>query len=531
MKENTEHGLPPSEVLAALVEVCVRMGSERDLSALLDLIATEAARLVGAERASLFLYEEDSGDLVGHVAMGSRDPIRVPAGRGIAGSVFANGETLVLDDAYQDPRFFAAVDRKTGFKTRNLLAAPLEGRAGARIGVFEVLNKKHGSFTSADARLLRSLAANAALAIENARLIAELEKRGRVLESENRQLRRELGDPWRGPSIMGATPQMVQLRRMIERVAAANITVLVTGESGTGKDLVARSLHALSPRAGNPYVALNCAALPETLVETELFGVERGVATGVERRMGKFEAANGGTLFLDEIGDLSLTAQAKILRALQEGEVERIGSHKPVKVDVRVVAATNRDLEGAIRNGDFREDLYYRLNVVRLKTPSLREIKPDIPVLARHFLTLAAREMGLPEPALSLPVLEKIIAYDWPGNVRQLENEMKRLVVVALLGQAEVDDLSPEVLRGDSRIQQPAPPPPDPPKLQLPKPSSGSLPEEIESLERRRIAEMLAACGFNQQKTARQLGLSRQGLINKIKRYGLAANLADEENN
>jgi transcriptional regulator with PAS, ATPase and Fis domain len=275
-------------------------------------------------------------------------------------------------------------------------------------------------------------------------------------------------------------------------------------------------------------VALNCAALPETLVETELFGVERGVATGVEKRMGKFEAAHGGTLFLDEIGDLSLNSQAKILRVLQQGEVERIGSHKPAKVDVRVVAATNRDLEEAIRKGDFREDLYYRLNVVRLKTPALREIPADIPLLSRHFLKRAAREMAMPEPALSVVVLERLIAYAWPGNVRQLENEMKRLVVVAMAGQVEIDDLSPEVLHGDGAGPVLAVGAPAAADLGERKVAPGSLPDEVEWLERRRIAEMLRACGYNQQKTARLLGLSRQGLINKIKRYGLPTSAPEE---
>lgn len=519
-KEDASLSLPPSEVLASLVEVCVRMSSERDLDALLDLIATEAARLLGAERASLFLLDEQTGDLVGRVALGSNEEIRVPAGQGVAGSVFASGGTLVLDDAYRDPRFFAGVDRKSGYRTRNLLATAMDGRGGARIGVFEVLNKRRGAFTAADARLLRSLAANAALAIENARLIAELEVRGRALESENHQLRQELGGEYRGPRLLGSTPPMETLRRMIERVAAANITVLITGESGTGKDLVARMLHALSPRARRPYVALNCAALPETLVETELFGVERGVATGVERRMGKFEAAHTGTLFLDEIGDLSLNAQAKILRVLQEGMVERIGSHRPVRVDVRVVAATNRDLEAAIKKGDFRDDLYYRLNVVRLFTPPLREIRADIPFLARHFLNIAAREMGLPEPWLSEGAMTTIVNYHWPGNVRQLENEMKRLVVCARNEVAEREDLSPPLLE---------PPPLAAAAAAAGAAGSGSLPEEIERLERARIAEMLAACGYNQQKTARRLGLSRQGLINKIKRYGLPASPPEKD--
>jgi DNA-binding NtrC family response regulator len=245
-----------------------------------------------------------------------------------------------------------------------------------------------------------------------------------------------------------------------------------------------------------------------------VFGVEKGVATGVDRRIGKFEAAHGGTLFLDEIGDLPLLAQAKILRVLEEHSVERIGGRSPIPVDVRIVAATNKDVEGAIAKNQFREDLYYRLNVVRLRAPALREIREDIPLLASWFLSEAAREMTRPRAELSPAALAAVQAYNWPGNVRQLQNEMRRAIVYARGPQVTVADLS-EALQA----APPAKSGSDPTAPATPL----SLPEEVEELEKVRIREAFSACGFNQVRTARKLGLSRQGLINKLKRYGLTA--------
>jgi Nif-specific regulatory protein len=357
-------------------------------------------------------------------------------------------------------------------------------------------------------------------------MIGELRRHRAALETENRNLLRELGGRLPAQSLLGLSPQIDALRSMIERVSDADVTVLITGESGTGKDLVARSIHFASPRARGPFVALNCAALPETLVETELFGVEKGVATGVERRIGKFESAHGGTLFLDEIGDLSPMAQAKILRVLQERTVERIGSRSPVPIDVRIVAATNKDVESAIEKGQFREDLYYRLNVVRLRTPALREIRQDIPLLASYFLSEAAREMKRPDLELSAQALEAVMAYPWPGNVRQLQNEMRRATVCARGPMIEISDLSDAL---QARAQETVAAPPAAARA-----AAKSLQEDVEELEKQRIREVLAACGFNQVRTARQLGLSRQGLINKLKRYNIAApggaEPADEEN-
>jgi Nif-specific regulatory protein len=514
--------LADSQKLASILTLCQRMNSERDLNALLDLVVAEASRLLDCERASIFLFTPSRDELVSKVALGSEQTIRVRAGVGIAGTVAATGEMVTLNDAYNDPRFFPGVDDDTGYRTRNLLALPLAGADGEIIGAFEILNKREGTYTAEDAEIALSLGANAALAIQNAQMIGELRRHRATLETENRNLLREIGGRLPAQSLLGMSAPIESLRTMIARVADSDVTILITGESGTGKDLVARSIHFASPRARGPFVALNCAALPETLVETELFGVEKGVATGVDRRIGKFEAANGGTLFLDEIGDLPLLAQAKILRVLQERTVERLGGRSPIPVDVRIVAATNKDVESAIAKGQFREDLYYRLNVVRLRTPALREIREDLPLLAAYFLSEASREMKRPRAGLSAGALAAVQAYSWPGNVRQLQNEMRRAVVYARGPVIEAADLSEALQRTSaesSTALRPAP------AIAL------SLPEEVEELEKARIREALSACGQNQVRTARKLGLSRQGLINKLKRYGITAtgDPADEQ--
>ncbi|MDA2938737.1 sigma-54 dependent transcriptional regulator, partial [Acidobacteria bacterium AH-259-A15] len=287
------------------------------------------------------------------------------------------------------------------------------------------------------------------------------------------------------------------------------VSVLIAGESGTGKELVARAIHYGSPRARRPLVTVNCAALPESLVESELFGIERGVATGVERRAGKFEVAKGGTLFLDEIGDLSLAAQAKILRVLQEKVVERVGGRKTIAVDVRILAATNKNLKEEIDKENFRDDLYYRLKVVHIEMPPLREIRSDIPLLANYFLSKYWQEMKKGEKELASGALDCLMNYGWPGNVRELENEMKRVVVSVRRRVIEKEDLSEAIRKSVWPNRK----------------DGGSLKEvvaeTVEELEKQMILEALEACRQNQLRAAKRLGLSRQGLIKKMKRYGL----------
>jgi transcriptional regulator with PAS, ATPase and Fis domain len=297
--------------------------------------------------------------------------------------------------------------------------------------------------------------------------------------------------------------------RLIEQISDSFVNVLITGESGTGKELVAKAVHYNSSRARCQFVALNCAAVPESLVESELFRIEERVATGVERRIGKFEAASGGTLFLDEVGDLSLAAQAKILRVLQERMIERVGGRKEIPVDARILAATNRDLEAEIKVGNFRKDLYYRLKVVHIEMPALREIPDDISLLANYFLDSYCRETKKERKKLAAGALRCILNYGWPGNVRELENEMKRLVLLTTKRMITEDDL-PEAIRNAGSKQVTA-------RLISARPFK----DRVEEYERQIILEALETCRRNQKQTAKLLGLSRQGLINKMKRYGI----------
>ncbi|MBS1855560.1 MAG: sigma-54-dependent Fis family transcriptional regulator [Acidobacteria bacterium] len=506
----------PSELnqrLAAILAICQKMNSERDLGALLDLIAREATSLLDCDRASIFLLDRETNELWSKVALGSDQILRFDARQGIAGTTALTGATINVRDAYSDPRFYNAIDDRTGYRTRNLLAVALHDQRGEIIGVFEVLNKRSGVFTARDEESLTALAANAAGAIETAQLIGELKRDHAELEQQNAHLRREVESRYSTHGIIGSGARIQQVVRLIERIRDSVVNVLITGESGTGKELAAKAIHFTSPRARRPFVALNCAALPETLVESELFGIEKGVATGVERRMGQFEKAGGGTLFLDEIGDLSLTAQAKMLRVLQERVVERVGGRAPIPVDVRVLAATNKDLEAEIARGNFREDLYYRIKVIHVHMPPLREIREEVPMLANHFLREYCAETGRGGLEFSPGVLRELASRAWPGNVRQLRNEVMRLAACARGSRIEEEDLLLGV--------PPATPAPAP-RLAAGAGKPESLKQAIEELERRMIAEALDGTRNNQQQAARLLGLSRQGLINKMKRYSLS---------
>jgi transcriptional regulator with GAF, ATPase, and Fis domain len=377
---------------------------------------------------------------------------------------------------------------------------------GEIIGVFEVLNKRSGAFHAEDVEAARLLVAQASIALETAQLVGALQRDQDDLITDNARLAREVETKFGDACILGASEPIRGVVRQIEQIADSAIGILISGESGTGKELVAKAIHYNSPRARRPLVALNCAALPDALVESEMFGVEKGVATGVEARPGKFEDAQRGTLFLDEIGDLSLPAQAKLLRVLQERVVERVGGRRAISIDVRVLAATNKDLPAAIKAGAFREDLYYRLNAVTIRLPALREIRDDIPLLAASLLAKHCRDSQRAPPDLPIETQAVLRNYAWPGNVRQLDNEMRRLAVTVRTGRVEISDLS-ESIRGCDRAVAPKP---------------QAMKDAIEDLERRLIAAALEANKHNQLKTAKALGMSRQGLIKKLRRYGLA---------
>jgi Nif-specific regulatory protein len=496
------------EKLFPVLKICQKMNSERDLAALLDLIAREATKLIEADRASLFLLDRERGELWSKIALGSKE-IRFDARLGIAGAVALTGQTINVEDAHHDPRFYGEIDLRTGYSTGSLLAVPLRNHEGEIIGTFEVLNKKTGAFNQEDEEILKALAAQAAIAIETAQLMDEMKRHRDQLQEENAQLWKEVEGRFSTQSIIGTSERIHAVLRLIDQISNSSVAVLITGESGTGKELAAKAIHYKSPRARKPFVALNCAALPESLVESELFGIERGVATGVERRVGKFEAANGGTLFLDEIGDLSLTAQAKLLRVLQEKVVEHVGGRKPIPVDVRILSATNKNLEAEIKKGTFREDLYYRLKVIHIQMPALREIREDISGLANYLLATYCREMKMEPVNLTPEAASACTDYHWPGNVRELENEMKRLVLSVSGNIVGKRDLS-EAIRSRSGTE--VAPSSSTPRL---------LKDVVTDIEKRMIQEALQQSKQNQLHAARTLGLSRHGLIKKMKRYNI----------
>ncbi len=322
---------------------------------------------------------------------------------------------------------------------------------------------------------------------------------------ENRELREELQERHRIEGIIGDSGQMLEVTSLVRRVAPSEATVLIRGESGTGKELIAKAIHYASPRAAKPLIRLNCAALPENLLESELFGHEKGSFTGaVATRKGRFESADGGTLFLDEIGDLPLHLQAKLLRVLQEKEFERVGSSHPLKVDVRVLSATHRDLERLMKSGQFREDLYYRLNVVTIVLPPLRERRQDLPALMDHFLRRFAAKNGKTIRGFSHEAREALLRYDYPGNVRELENLIERAVVLTRDDVIDRSDLPLTLEESEARDDK-----------------ETHLIAAVEGLERRMIKDALACAGGIQTRAAELLGITERALRYKLAKYGL----------
>lgn len=433
--------------------------------------------------------------------------MRFDARLGIAGAVAMGGQTINVTDAYQHPLFYKEVDIQTDYRTQTLLAVPIHSLEGAVIGVGEATNKLGGRFTREDDEILSTMAAHLSDLIEHSPIAAEMRAQ---YPSGGVEPSAPWGDGFATQKIVGLSHRIQSIIRLIDQIRPSSVDVLIQGESGTGKELIAKALHFNSPRAQHPFVPLNCAALPDNLVETELFGIEKGVATGVDRRVGKFESAHGGTLFLDEIGDLSLAAQAKILRVLQEHTIDRVGGRAQVPVDVRVVAATNRDLESAMREKLFRDDLYYRLSVVRIQPPALREIPEDIPTLANHFLQKHCSANQVPLKQLSEAALAAMAQYGWPGNTRQLENEIRRLVA-----SVRSDSIVAEHLLLERPNQQRT-------SASTPTIKPGqTLTDAVEALDRMLIGQALESCAGNKAKAARQLGLSRPGFIKKLRRLGI----------
>jgi len=335
----------------------------------------------------------------------------------------------------------------------------------------------------------------------------------RKLSREIVQLRSELQSKYRFDNIIGKSPGMQRIFNLITQIAPPKSTIMIRGESGTGKDLIAGSIHCHSDRASNPFIKLNCGAIPGTLLESELFGYERGAFTGADRQKpGRFELADGGTLFLDEIGDMDASLQVKLLRVLQSGELEHLGGTRTLQVDVRVIAATNTNLEQRMREGRFREDLYYRINVVPIEIPPLRERREDIPLLVHFFMDKYAEEMNRGKKNIAPEAMDQFIHYDWPGNIRELQNMIERAIVLS-----RSDTLTPRSFNFPGR-QDPSSPHPE--EIRIPK-EGISLTQVVEDLEKAYLQRALLQSGGIQTKAADLLGITRKILRYKMGKFGL----------
>jgi Nif-specific regulatory protein len=420
--------------LTVLYEISQLIGSTPNCQEVLpDILATFHSRL-GMNRGTITLLNPETGELEIRAAHGMTEEEvkrgRYLVGEGITGKVVETGEPVVVPQIEKEPLFLNRTQSRNDLKKSDISFICVPVKTGSTIyGTLSVdrLFSEDTAFEE-DVRLLSIVASTIAQGLKIQQMVQDEKKQ---LLNENITLREKLKERYSLYNIVGTSNKMNEVFRMIERVANTDVTVLIRGESGTGKELVANAIHFNSARASKPFLKLNCAALPDTLTETELFGHEKGAFTGAtEQRMGRFERADGGTLFLDEIGTLNLVAQAKLLRVLQEREFERIGGNRTLQVDVRIVAATSKDLERSIEEATFREDLYYRLNVFPIFIPPLRERKTDILLLADHFIEKFNQKHKKDVRRISTPAIDMLMQYHWPGNVRELENSVERAVLL-----------------------------------------------------------------------------------------------------
>jgi Nif-specific regulatory protein len=493
--------------LGTLVEVSQALGGHASLAAGLTAVLLILARRCGAVRGSIALLDEETGELEIRAASGlspEGQRTRYGIGEGITGEVAATGQPIVVPRIGSEHRFLHRAagrhERRDGEFSFVCVPVLLHGRAVGTLSI-ELVYRAEREFE----KLLEFLSVVASMVSQAVRIHQLLESERQRLVSENRQLRQELQQR-HFTNLIGASGPMRQLYEEIERVAATSTTVLIRGESGTGKELIAQAIHYNSLRAEKPFIKVNCAALPESLAESELFGHERGAFTGaLSRKKGRFELASGGTVFLDEIGELSLAIQVKLLRVLQEREFERVGGTEPVRVDVRVIAATNRNLERGLADGGFREDLYYRLNVFPIFIPPLRARRADVLPLADHFIEKYVTEHGKNIKRISTPAIDLLSRYHWPGNVRELENTIERAVLLA----------DGEVIHGHHL----------PPTLQTAEATgtvvSTSLGAAVEMFERGLIEDALKTCRGNRSQAARLLSTTERVVSYKVKKYGI----------
>jgi Nif-specific regulatory protein len=493
--------------LSTLLEVSQALSGTLNLKSALHRVLEILGRHHGAVR-SMVTMLRDGGELFVEAADGLDRPaqsVQYRMGEGITGRVVETGKPIVVPRVSREPAMLNRAARRPEGDDQELsfVCVPilLNRRAVGALGV-DLRYKPERDFESS-VKFMGVVASMIAQAIKIQRLIEEDKRR---LVDENEHLRQELRDKYDFSNIIGTSGPVRQVYEQVAQVAATNTTVLIRGESGTGKELIAHAIHYNSLRAKKPFVKVSCAALPESLIEAELFGYEKGAFTGAEqRKKGRFELAEGGTLFLDEIGDVNLSTQVKLLRVLQEREFERVGGTETIKVNVRLIAATNKDMEQAIQQGAFREDLYYRLNVFTIFVPPLRDRKADLLLLADHFLEKFSREHGKSIKRISTPAIDMLVSYHWPGNVREMENALERAVLMC----------EGQVIHAHHL----------PPSLQTAEASGTvtrvSLADAVVAYEKDLIQDALKTTRGNRAKAARLLDATERILNYKIKKYAV----------
>jgi len=498
-----------SREVEILSDISKALAESLDLEETLTSILKSFDTHLKLRRGTITLLDPDTETINVRIAHGlsnkSKSMASYKVGEGITGLVVQSGKEIIVPDISKDPRFLHKTRSRKQEKGKRIaffcVPIKLEGKT---VGALSVDKQADASDDlEANVRLLNVIATMVAQAVKLNKLVESDRKQ---LREENVRLRRELKNHFNIHNMVGSSNAMKEVYRLIEQVSNSNATVLIRGESGTGKDLVAHAIHYNSLRADKPFVKVNCTALPDTLLESELFGHEKGSFTGAaEKKLGRFERAHGGTIFLDEIGDFSLNLQVKLLRVIQFKEFERVGGLETIKTNVRIVVATHKNLEEQIKEGFFREDLYYRVNVFPIYMPPLRERKDDIMLLADYFLEKIAAENKKNISRISTPAIEMLTRYHWPGNIRELENCIERAVLLC----------NDDVIRSEHL----------PPSLQMINKDEAvanrSLIEIIENKERELIIDALKKFGGKQRKTAKELGISERILGYKIKKYNI----------
>lgn len=518
MAENQKRFTRKIQELTALYEISHAMASILEFKSVLNQILEILSHKLDMNRGTFTLWDKKTGQLSIEAAHGltkeeiSRGKYKI--GEGITGKVVEKGEPMIVPDIGKEPLFLNRTRARGDVRRQNIsfICIPIKIK-GETLGVLSVdrLFKDADVSFEEDVRLLSIVAS---LIGQNLKIHQMIERDKEKLLEVNRELQSELKGKYKLENVVGSSKPMVEVYKSVQRVAPTRTTVMIRGESGTGKELVARAVHYNSPRAEKPFIKVSCAALPETLLESELFGHEKGSYTGAtEMVKGRFELADGGTLFLDEIGDVTPATQVKLLRVLQEKKFERVGGTKTLSSDVRIIAATNRNLEKAIAEGKFREDLYYRLNVVPIFLPSLRDRKEDIPLLLNHFLN-KYNEENKASFKMAPEVVARLVNYNWPGNVRELENTIERMTVMAKGNVLSLEDVPlPLDLYSNQSPKMPVEATGFPFSQG---PSGGATLTEIEKMK---VMEAMERCGGVQAKACKLLGITPRQLGYKLKKY------------